>query len=46
VFLLLLIQKFLDSKRCFTLKRDSDDRDCFLQFHVFTVIKTELCDGR
>ena len=46
VFLLLVFQKFLEPKRCFTLKGDSDDRDCFLQSHVFTVIKTELSDGR
>jgi len=46
-FLLLLFQNFLDPKRCcFTLKRDSDDHDCFLQSHIFTVIKTELCDVR
>ena len=46
MFLLLLFQKFLDPKRCFALKRDSDDHDCFLQSHIFTVIKTELCDVR
>jgi hypothetical protein len=46
ILLLLVFQKFLEPKSCCTLKRDSDNHDCFLQSHIFTVIKTELSDGQ
>jgi hypothetical protein len=41
-----VFQKFIEPKRCFTLKRDSDICDSYLPSHIFTVNETELSDGR